>query len=299
MTQAADATFSGLPDPRKFTALMQGIPHFKDPYWHRTFSNPTFQSVANDLVAGASLVTDLDFTAYHHDAGFALLDAAVFTGLIHGEAKVRHGKLFADYAALPHDRELAQKIKDEFSFYDATLKLFAGIQRTALVNLARRLWFDGVPGFRERHPLVKYIYPEMAYLYALAAGNRARPGLVAVTASPDFAVEPALALLSLDRQTLRSWDLAVDPNGMVLAECPRPVHGSGKVSALQEVLPAWDYATGDNPRNDRAFLRQARKIAIGIGEEMEKLDGVALDDAGGQSAQLLTYLPLAKPPVAR
>lgn len=292
-SRAMKSSPAPLPDPNCFSHLTRLIPHYSSHQWRGILKNERFAQALTQAQNGASVVSDMDHTVYFADAGFALLDAAVATGLLHGANLRRYQDLWSAYGRLPQNRSVNEKARDEYRFFCDILTTVGGLALSDLEELSRKVWFAGVAG---KKALVHTIYPEVAYFFAVTRGGAKNPrhGVVGVTASPDFAIAPALELFSIEPGYLRAMLLEVDGAGKLTGRLSKTIYGPSKVTAAQEIFPQWDYAFGDNPLNDGPFMAAAKRAAFGIGGRMKSLDGQAIATA---SPRQFEYLDLCLPPV--
>ena len=296
MSAAKSNKWHGLPPPDSFKNFVKDIPHYKNEYWHSIFDQAIFIELAKDLQKGSSIVTDMDYTVYYEDAGFGLLEACHQLKMFSKKTSKRYKKLFKNYEDLPSIRSLEQKKIDEKNFYKETLKCFSGLKIETLKKLSEKLWFEGFSKFHKK-PLLHFIYPEMAYLFGICHQSikSSQHGIVAVSSSPDFSLEPLLNILPIPRNHLCAVQFK-EKNKALTSEISLFIHGEDKVQQSEKILPHWDYAFGDNPSNDLPFLLCAKKGSFGIGKAMKNFNKTFKNHSKKMKA--FYFLPFQKPPMA-
>jgi hypothetical protein len=285
---------------------MDILPHYANEDWHEIFEHPPYMETILNIQKGSRILTDFDHTAYHADAGIILLDAAAKVGLISQERaktllklKKKHQKHLEGKKIKNKENFYQEKnAQKELQYYKEGLGIFSEVRLKDLEELAHTLWFKGIPNFLGGKALFHSIYPEMAYLYAVAKNSQKKTKknqMAAVSASPDFALVPILTLLSFDQKNLCAMQMELElKTGRLTQRFKNIVYGASKISAAKKIIPNWDFAFGDNPRNDGEFLKIAQKGAFGIGKEMLSQNGHVFHEGKLK----LQYLPLKTPPLA-
>lgn len=289
---------NGLPDPdsreiKLFAKLRDALPRFKQKSWRRVFGHDTFVAVAQAIYAGKKTAIDLDHTLYQADATYALIHLGKFLDIFSNENAALLQTSYTQYYSPSKKRTKAEAYRAERNFYRSLVQLFSGMKMSYAHDLSHQLWFNGFSGFQFSKPLFSLLYPEMAYLVALGMEGVGRGRHFSfVTASPNFAISPLAEFFGLPRNNLASFDPVVQ-RGTITREIQRMTFGKGKVVAARKIFNGpHDIAIGDSPTNDWELLRNAKLIAMGVGERMRALDGSPL--ARNRQLHFVPFLPATK-----
>jgi len=289
---------SGLPDPdsreiKLFAKLRDVLPRFKQKAWRRVFTNDTFVAVAQAIYAGKKTAIDLDHTLYQTDATYALIHLGKFLDIFSKENAALLQTSYTQYYSPTKKRTKVEAYRAERNFYRSLVQLFSGMKISEAHQLAEQLWFSGFSKFHFSKPLFSLLYPEMAYLVALGMeGEGQGKRFSFVTASPNFAISPLADFFGLPSNHLAFFDPVVQ-RGIITREIQRMTFGKGKVVAARKIFDGpHDIAIGDSPTNDWELLRNAKLIAMGVGEKMRALDGIPL--ARNRCLHFVPFLPTTR-----